>query len=228
MFYFEKFQKVQKFYNSVFGDSLAGHASRKVLVTSLLRSSRDSLASESPSHEKHLIASGHFHDLVASGNSSRELPQKVSRLSLKWICQSWKRLRQNFQNFVHRILATHFGDLLAGQLSRENRVFCTNRVKSQTVFKNFSVFPHITCTHLVLSASLSPKTSIVTHKTSIFFINPSSIFKKRYGFSLIFNVFQVSSPSFLGFCVYVEIWKYGCWIWICWCFDEFDIWVLLV
>ena len=92
VFYFENFQKVQNFYNSVFGDSLAGHAGRKVLVTSLLRSSRDSLASESPNQEKHLIASGHFHDLVASGNSSRELPQKVSRLSLKWICQSWKRL----------------------------------------------------------------------------------------------------------------------------------------
>ena len=134
VFYFEKFQKVQNFYNSIFGDSLAGHASRKVLVPSLLRSSRDSLASESPSHEKHLIASGHFRGLVASGNSSLELPQKVSRLSLKWICQSWKRLRKNFQNFVHRILATHFGDLLVGQLSRENCVFCTNRVKSQIVF----------------------------------------------------------------------------------------------
>ena len=35
-------------------------------------------------------------------------------------------------------------------------------------------------------------------------------------FSLIFNIFQVSNPSFLGFCVYVEIWKYGCWIWFCW------------
>ena len=29
-FCFEKFQKIQKFYNSIFGDSLAGHASRKL------------------------------------------------------------------------------------------------------------------------------------------------------------------------------------------------------
>ena len=35
-------------------------------------------------------------------------------------------------------------------------------------------------------------------------------------FSLIFNIFQVSNPSFLEFCVYVEIWKYSCWIWFCW------------
>ena len=88
-------------------------------------------------------------------------------------------------------------------------MFCTNRVKSQIDFKYFLVFPRITCTHHVLFAFPSPKTSIVTHKNSIFFINLSSIFKKRYGSSLIFNVFQVSSPSFLGFCVYVEIWKYG-------------------
>ena len=48
----------------------------------------------------------------------------------------------------------------------------------------------------------------------------SSIFKNRYEFSLIFNVFQDSSPSFLGFCIYVEIWKYGCWIWFCWYFGS--------
>ena len=233
-FILKNFKKSKKFYNSIFGNSLGSHASRKALNASLLRSSRNSLASESPSHENNLenfskfLGFCHFRDLVASGSSNHELTQKVSQLSRESICLSRKWLRQNFQNSIHGILATHFADLLVGQLSHENRVFCTNKVKSQIVFKNFSVFPCTTCTHLVLFSSPSSKTSIVTHKTFIFFINPSSIFKKMYAFSLIFNVYQVSNPSFLGFCVYVEIWRYGCWIWFCWCFAEFDIWFLLV
>ena len=132
------------------------------------------------------------------------------------VTSSYKRIHNSLRN------------LLASQSNRENCGFCTTRIKSKTIFKNFLVFPRIMCTLIVLSTSPSPKISIFTHKTSIFFTNPSSIFKKRYGFSLIFNLFQVSRPSFLGFCVYVEICKYGCWIWFCWCFDEFDIWVLLV
>ena len=136
MFCFEKFQKIQIFFNSVFGNSLAGHASHKALVASLLRSSHDSLESESPSREKHLenfskfLGFGHFRDLVPSGSFSRELTQKVSQLTRGWISQSQKRHRQNFQNFVQGILVTCFGDLLVGQLSHENRVLCTNRVKS--------------------------------------------------------------------------------------------------
>ena len=118
--------------------------------------------------------------------------------------------REKHLEKIFKIWSRDFGDLLAGQSSHEKRVLCTNRVKYKTVFKNFSVFPRITCTLIVLSTSPSPKISIFTHKTSIFFTNPSSIFKKRYGFSLIFNLFQVSRPSFLGFCVYVEICKYGC------------------
>ena len=112
--------------------------------------------------------------------------------------------------------------MLADQLSHKNCVCCTNKVKSQTVVKNFLVFPHITCPHFVSSSSFSHKTSIVTHKTSIFFFNPSSIFKKRYGFSIIFNVFQVSSPSFSWIlCLYwdMEIWSLNMelmmfwWVW---------------
>ena len=49
-----------------------------------------------------------------------------------------------------------------------------------------------------LSLTKPPFSSSILHQSS----------RKRYEFSLIFNVFQVSSPSFLGFCVYVEIWKY--------------------
>ena len=92
-------------------------------------------------------------------------------------------------------------------------MFCTNRVKSKTVFKNFSVFPCTTCYFIVLSPSPSSKTTIFTHKTFIFFINPSPIFKKRYGFSFFLKVFHVSSPRFLGFCVGVKILKYDVRIW---------------
>ena len=53
-FFFFKFQKIKKFYNFVFGNSLEGHASRNAPIVSLLRSSRDSLATESPSREKYL------------------------------------------------------------------------------------------------------------------------------------------------------------------------------
>ena len=41
------------------------------------------------------------------------------------------------------------------------------------------------------SASPSPKTTIFTHKTCIFIFNLHSNFKKRYGFLLIFTLFQV-------------------------------------
>ena len=67
-------------------------------------------------------------------------------------------------------------------------------------------------THLVLSASSSPKTSIVTHKTSIFFIN----LQEMVWVFLLFSIyFKFLTLVFLDF-VYVEIWKYGCWIWFCW------------
>ena len=119
--------------------------------------------------------------------------------------QSWKTLR--------KFVTWDFGDLLATHSNREKHVFCTNGVKSKIVFKNLLVFPRITCYFIVLSTSPSSKTTIFTHKTSIFFINPSPIFKKMYGFSLILKVFHVSSLRFLGFCVFVEIWKYDVRIW---------------
>ena len=187
MFCSENFRKIQKCLQLCFGDSFASQASCETPVVSLFRCSYNSLESQSTSCKKYLekfqnfwvfgIFMTQFGDLFPSGSSSRELI----------------RIRGSLRN------------LLASQSSRENCGFCITRIKSKTIFKNFLVFPRIMCTLIVLSASPSPKTSIFTHKTSIFFINPSSIFKKRNGFSLIFNVFQVSSPSFLGFFVYVEI-----------------------
>ena len=168
--------------------NLASQSSRKTLVASLLISARDSLASQATSHKKDLekfqffwvfsIFTTHVGNRFVSGSSSREFTQNASRLTYKWTFLSQKTLRQIFQNLSHGILATWPGDLLAIHSSWEKCVFCTNRVKSKKVFKNFSVFPRITCYFIVLSTSPSSKTTIFTHKTSIFFINPSPIFKK--------------------------------------------------
>ena len=226
-----KFQKIQKLCNSVLASHSCGSSQSRAYSEALatlwqvcfpiakntsknfgfLAFSRLSLATWSWVEAPVVSLLRMIRDFLTSGLLSRE-----------------KHLRQIFQKFCQGILATHVGNLLATHSSRENHVFCTNRFKSMTVFKNFSVFPHITPTHFVLSASPSSKTSIFSHKTSIFFINSSSIFKKMFGFSIISKVFHVSIPRFLGFCVYVEIWKYDDWIWFCWCFFGFDVWVLLV
>ena len=99
-------------------------------------------------------------------------------------------------------MATHFGDLLASQLSCKNRVFCINRVKSQTVFKNFSVFPHITCTDLSCLPLLLPKPPLSL-------TNPpfsSSIFKKGMGFLLFSMYFKFLALVFFDF---VYMLRYG-------------------
>ena len=116
----------------------------------------NSLAIETSSREKHLerfskfLGFGHFRDYFASGSLVTSLHREF-RDSLVSGCPSCKkRLRQNFQNFLQGFLATRFGNLLVGYMSCENHVFCTNRVKSQTVFKNILVFPRITCITLCL------------------------------------------------------------------------------
>ena len=175
------------------------------LVASLLKRFRDSLTSEYPSREKHLENFQNFWVLVIFQTLSRVEALVVSlrrsfRDSLAGGCPSHEKdFRQNFQNFVQGFLATHFGDLLAGHLSRENRVFCTNRVKSQTILKNFLVFPRITCTSFFFSASPFPKTSIVSHKTSIFFFNLHQSSRKCMGFLLFSVYFKFLALVFLDF-----------------------------
>ena len=81
MFLLWEFSKNPKFVQLCFGDSLVGQASRETPVTSLLKISHDSLASESPSREKYLenfskfLGILYFHDLVW-------------QLILKWKLQS--------------------------------------------------------------------------------------------------------------------------------------------
>ena len=157
-FCFEKFQKIQKFLTLLFGDSLMSHANRKAPVASLHRSFHDSLASKTSSREKHLEkfskiwGFGHFRDCFASKALIVRLLREVCD-SLVGGCPNREKDRQIFRNFVKGFLVTWFGDLLTGHMSRENRIFYTNRVKSQLLFKNFSVFPHIMCTPFVFSTA---------------------------------------------------------------------------
>ena len=95
---------------------LAGQASRETLVMSLLRNFHDSLASQAPSCEKDLEKSqksGFFGFLrlsLATGSWVEALvvrfTQNDSQLTRKWTFQSWKTLRQIFQNLSHGFLAT--------------------------------------------------------------------------------------------------------------------------
>ena len=153
-----------------------------------------------------------FSRLLRECKSNHEVTQRVSQLTGEWKSQSQKRLRQNFQNFVQGFLVTCFGDLLAGHMSHKKRFFCINRVKSQIVFKKFQ-FP----SHHVHNPFSSPPLPLP--KPPFLLTKPplsSSIFKKMYRFSLIFNLFQVSSLSFLRFGVYVEIWLLNMGFWCFW------------
>ena len=73
----------------------------------------------------------------------------------------------------------------------KNACFAKIGLKSDVFFKNFSVSLTSRGYLFVFSASASLKTSIVTSKTFIFISNLYSKSLKRYGFSLIFTLFQV-------------------------------------
>ena len=115
-FFLKNFRKSKKYFQLCFRDSLAGHASHEALVASLLRSSRDSLVSESPCRKKHLefffeisrflaflwlilatwsqveapVVSLHkrFRDSLANGPSNREKGlEKISKILFKGFWQ---------------------------------------------------------------------------------------------------------------------------------------------
>ena len=127
-FCFEKSQKFQK---------LCNFSSWVKLVASLLRSFRDSLASQAPSREKDLEKFQNFGFLgfsqfsLATG-SRVEAPvasftQNVLRLPLwltcEWTFQSQKTLRQIFQILSHGFLVTWICDLLQLILVTKNVCF---------------------------------------------------------------------------------------------------------
>ena len=171
------FRKTKFFCTLFLQLTLVGQANRKTPIVSLLRSSRDSLASQSPSRKKYLEISG-FLDFSRLNLVTYSWVETLVASLHKLICDSHrdllmsglsrreKHLDKFFKKFCQGILATHVGNLLATNSSHKNHVFCTNRVKSNIVFKNFFIFPRIMCTHFVLSSSPFP-----SPKTSIFFIN---------------------------------------------------------
>jgi len=135
-------------------------------------------------------------DLLANGPSSRG-----------------KHLDKIFQICHMGFSMACFGNLFATYFSLKKRVFYVLRVIFWTTFKNFSFFPRLLWLFIVLFVPLPPKLTMFSQKSSIFIIISSQIFKKRYGFSLFLQIFHVSSPRFLGFCVFVWDLKICCWIW---------------
>ena len=123
--------------------------------------------------------------------ASHEFIQRLSRLTGKYKSQSRKRFREIFQNLGSRDFGDSLGDSFVSQLSRKKCVFCKNRVKNHIVFQKFSVSLTSRACLFVFSTSPSDKTIFSTPKTSIFLFNLHSKSKKRYGFSLLFTLFQV-------------------------------------
>ena len=200
------FSKIQKFSTLSFGDSLASHASHKAPVASLHKRFRDFLSSETSSHEKYLeifskiLGFCYFRDsfsrLLREWKSNREVTQRGSWLTSEWKSQSWKRLREIFQNLAQGILATHFGDLLASHMSCEKRVFCTNKVKSQTILKKNFSFPRITCKPLCL-LRLSLSQNCHFHSQNLHFPLQSSQSSRK---GMCFQFFS----KILGFCPFCD------------------------
>ena len=116
-------------------------------------------------------------------------------------------------------MATQFGDSLASKLSRENRVFCTNRVKTQTVFQKLFNFPLITCLSLgLLRLSLSQNCHF--HSKNLYFHIQSSlkILEKIWVFTYFQSISSLK-PYFSWICCVcwdIEIWLINmgfCWLW---------------
>ena len=135
------------------------------------------------------------------------------RLTREWTFQSRKTLRQIFQNLSHGILATWFGDLFTTHSHREKCVCYALRFIFRAIFKNFSFFPRISWLFIVLFVPPSAKIIVFTHKTSIFFIISSQIFKKSMGSVFLSMFFTFLALDFLN-CVFVlrsknKMFEYG-------------------
>ena len=159
------------------------------------------------SHKNPKIYNFAFSRLTRESCSSHELKSRHLRLFGECKSQSWKRLtkifkifrnidfskrlRIFFQNLGLRVFSNSLGNSFVSQLSRKKHMFCKNMVKNQAVFQNFSLSLASRVCPFVFSTSPSLKTIFFTPKTSIILFNLHSKSKKRYGFSLLFILFQV-------------------------------------
>ena len=123
-----------------------------------------------------------------------------------------------------------FGDSLASHLSRENRVFCKNRIKTQIVFQKLFSFPRITCPSLCL-LFLSLSQNCHFHSKNLYFSFQSSlqIQEKVWVFTPFYFISSLKHFFFMdllfvlkywnmveehGFLLFVMKLMYGfCWEW---------------
>ena len=110
---------------------------------------------------------------------------------------------------IFKILPRDFGDLFASQTSRENHVFCTNMVKSKTIFFSLtSCASSLSCPPLPLpkppfSLTKPPFSSAILHQSL------------RIGMSfLLFSIyFKFPTLVFFGFCIMLrygnKVFEYG-------------------
>ena len=160
----------------------------KILKT---RGVRDSLANGLLSHEKDLEKFSKFSEKLIF-QFSNLWHSRLIRDYLASVSPSRKKdLEFFFQNLGLRVFGNSLGNSFASQLSHEKCVFCKNKVKNQIVFQNFSLSLASHVCPFIFSTSPSLKTTFFTPKTSIILFNLHSKSKKRYGFSLLFILFQV-------------------------------------
>ena len=139
------------------------------------------------------FATLHLHDSLTSHAQVAKIGSLKLQLTRDYLASispsREKDLEIFFQNLGLRVFGNSLGNSFTSQLSRENRVFCKNRVKIQTIFQNFSLSLASRVCPFVFSPSPSLKTTFFTPKTSILLFNLHSKSKKRYVFSLLFTLF---------------------------------------
>ena len=197
----------------------------------------DSLAGQCSSRKKDLenfqkfwvfrFLATQFGGLFESGSFSHELTQKFSRLPSRlprgWNFQSWKILRQIFQKFCLRCLATCPGDLYATWYNCEKCVFYAFWI----VFKNFQFFPQTFVTiHCLPRLYLSQTHRVTLEKPPFFHHFNFNLQEKGMGFLILTKSFMIIA-LFSWICELLRFELYVARIWLGLCLLSLGVWVLL-
>ena len=188
--------------------ALAGQSSCETPVASLLRSSRNSLASQTSSRKKDLekfqifqvfsIFATHFDDWFTSGSSSRQFTQNASQLLLRLLASGPFSRKKHLDKFF-KTCHTGFWRLDLATCSRlilvaKNTCFAQIGLNPRQFSKTFqfsfaSRAISLSCPPLLLpkppfSLTKPPFSSSILHQSS----------RNGMGFLFFFKVFHVSSP----------------------------------